>query len=76
MSQKEYDLLLYLADARERVVTREELLEKVWGYTYLSDDMRVVDVAVRRLREKLEKNPAEPEYIVTKRGAGYMFGLD
>ncbi|MDR0248811.1 MAG: response regulator transcription factor [Oscillospiraceae bacterium] len=76
LSQKEYDLLLYLADARERVVTREELLEKVWGYTYLSDDMRVVDVAVRRLREKLEKNPAEPEYIVTKRGAGYMFGLD
>ena len=72
LSQREFDLLLYLWQHKDRVVSREELMEKVWGYEYYGD-LRAVDVAVRRLREKLEENPAEPVYILTKRGAGYLF---
>ena len=55
----------------DRTVSREELLEKVWNYEYFGD-MRTVDVTVRRLREKIEDNPAQPRYIITKRGMGYM----
>jgi two-component system response regulator VicR len=73
LSPKEYELLLYLMTAKGRVVSREELLEKVWAYSFF-DDLRVVDVTVRRLREKLEENPAEPVFILTRRGAGYLFG--
>lgn len=74
LSQREFDLLLYLWRNGGKVVSREELMEKVWGYEYYGD-LRAVDVAVRRLREKIEENPAEPVYILTKRGAGYLFAL-
>jgi two-component system response regulator VicR len=57
------------------VSSREELMHKVWNYDYMGD-LRVVDVAIRRLREKVEPNPAEPKYILTKRGAGYLFSGD
>jgi two-component system response regulator VicR len=56
-----------------RVVSRQELMREVWQYDYFGD-LRAVDVAMRRLREKLEDNPAEPHYVMTKRGAGYYFG--
>jgi DNA-binding response OmpR family regulator len=72
LSQREYDLLLYLMRHTGAVASREELMHKVWNYDYMGD-LRVVDVAIRRLREKIEPNPAEPMYILTKRGAGYIF---
>lgn len=72
LSQREYDLLQYLMRRPDRVVSREELMEKVWNFDYYGD-LRAVDVAVRRLREKLEPNPADPVYILTRRGAGYLF---
>ena len=72
LSQREYDLLLYLTRNAGTVASREELMHKVWNYDYMGD-LRVVDVAIRRLREKIEPNPAEPVYILTKRGAGYLF---
>jgi two-component system response regulator VicR len=72
LSQREFDLLLYLWQRKNKVVSREELMEKVWGYEFYGD-LRAVDVAVRRLREKLEEYPAEPIYILTRRGAGYLF---
>lgn len=70
LTQREYELILYFLGAPGRVVSREELMEKVWGYDYYGD-LRAVDVAMRRLREKLEENPANPKYLLTKRGAGY-----
>ncbi len=72
LTQREYDLLFFLASQPEKVFTREELMEKVWNYEYYGD-LRTVDVTVRRLREKIETNPAQPEYILTKRGVGYLF---
>ncbi|MDR1670070.1 MAG: response regulator transcription factor [Oscillospiraceae bacterium] len=72
LSQREYDLLLYLMNRAGAVVSREELMHKVWNFDYVGD-LRVVDVAVRRLREKVEPTPAEPAYILTKRGIGYLF---
>ncbi len=69
---REFELLKFLAQSPEKIFSRETLLEKVWGYEYYGD-MRTVDVTVRRLREKLENNPADPKYIVTKRGVGYYF---
>lgn len=72
LSQREYELLLYMMRRMDAVVSREELMQNVWNYDYLGD-LRAVDVAVRRLREKVEKNPAEPEHILTRRGAGYIF---
>lgn len=72
LTQREYDLLNYLASHPGKVITRQQLLSEVWQYDYYGD-LRAVDVAVRRLREKLETNPAEPEYVMTKRGAGYYF---
>jgi two-component system response regulator VicR len=72
LTQKEYDLLLYLLNARGRVFSREELMSKVWNYDYFGD-MRTVDVTVRRLREKIEEDPGHPAYIMTRRGAGYYF---
>jgi two-component system response regulator VicR len=72
LSTKEYDLLKYFILNPEKVVTREELMEKVWNYDYFGD-MRTVDVTVRRLREKIETNPADPEHVITRRGAGYLF---
>ena len=70
LTQREYDLVCYFLTSAGRVVSREELMEKVWGYDYFGD-LRTVDVAMRRLREKLEEDPANPKYFMTKRGAGY-----
>lgn len=72
LTAKEFDLLELLMKNPRRVYSRENLMNIVWGYNY-QGDYRTVDVHVRRLREKLEKNPAEPEYIMTKWGVGYYF---
>jgi two-component system response regulator VicR len=70
LSHREFELILYLAQHQSEVITREALLEEVWGYDYFGD-VRTVDVTVRRLREKVETNPSRPEYICTRRGVGY-----
>ena len=70
LTQKEYDLLLYLIQERGVVFSREDLMQKVWNYDYFGD-MRTVDVTVRRLREKIEDDPGKPALILTKRGVGY-----
>lgn len=72
LTQREFNLLVHLMLKPGYVYSREQLLDQVWGYDYIGDD-RTVDVTVRRLREKLEINPAKPEYIHTKRGVGYYF---
>ena len=72
LTAKEYDLIALLMRNPRRVYSRENLMNIVWGYAY-TGDYRTVDVHIRRLREKLEKNPAEPEYIMTKWGVGYYF---
>ena len=72
LTQREYELLKFLIAAQGKVVSRQELMSEVWQYDYYGD-LRAVDVAVRRLREKLEDNPAEPSYVITKRGVGYYF---
>ena len=72
LTQKEYDLLLYLIQERGVVFSREDLMQKVWNYDYYGD-MRTVDVTVRRLREKIEDDPGKPTRILTRRGAGYYF---
>lgn len=70
LTLKEYDLLLFLAENRGRVYSRENLLDLVWGDSF-QGDIRTVDVHMRRLREKLETDPARPEYLLTKWGVGY-----
>lgn len=72
LSVREYDILTFLAAEPGKVFSREQLMENVWGYEYYGD-LRAVDVAIRRLREKLEDHPAQPRYIITKRGFGYYF---
>lgn len=72
LTLREFELLKFLAQYAGQVFSREALLEKVWGYEYYGD-MRTVDVTVRRLREKIEDDSAEPAYIMTKRGVGYYF---
>ncbi|SMC86644.1 response regulator [Papillibacter cinnamivorans] len=72
LTQREYELLRFLAARPDKVFSRDELMNQVWNYDFLGD-VRTVDVTVRRLREKIEKNPAEPEYIITRRGVGYLF---
>jgi DNA-binding response OmpR family regulator len=72
LKPKEFDLLLFLARHRGHVLSRELILERVWGWDFTGGS-RTVDVHVRWLREKIEQNPAEPERIVTVRGAGYRF---
>lgn len=72
LTAKEFDLLLLLAVNKGKVYTREELLEVIWGYEYFGD-VRTVDVHIRRLREKIEENSSQPEYILTKWGVGYFF---
>jgi len=69
---REFDLMKFLASQPNKVFSRQSLLESVWGYEYYGDD-RTVDVTVRRLREKVEDDPSEPRYIMTKRGVGYYF---
>ena len=70
LTMKEFDLIEFLMRNPDRVYSRESLLDLVWGYDY-QGDTRTVDVHIRRLREKLELNPARPEYIITKWGVGY-----
>ena len=70
LTMKEFDLMLFLMKNPGKVFSREKLLDLVWGYDYLGDT-RTVDVHIRRLREKLEMNPAQPEHIITKWGVGY-----
>lgn len=74
LTPKEFDLLKFLASNPNKVFTREELLNKVWSYEYFGD-ARTVDVTVRRLRMKIENEPDNPKYILTKRGVGYFFGM-
>ena len=69
---REFEVLKFLASQAGQVITREVLLEKVWGYEYFGD-VRTVDVTISRLRDKIEKNPSEPEIVMTKRGVGYYF---
>ena len=72
LTQREFELIKFLATSPGKVISRKELMSEVWQYDYYGD-LRAVDVAVRRLREKLEDNPAEPVYVMTKRGVGYYF---
>jgi two-component system response regulator VicR len=72
LTLREFELLKFLATQKGQVFSREELLEKVWGYEYFGD-VRTVDVTVRRIREKIEPNPSVPEFLATKRGIGYYF---
>jgi two-component system response regulator VicR len=72
LTPREFELLRFLASHAGQVFSREALLEEVWGYDYYGD-VRTVDVTVRRLREKIEDNPAQPELIKTRRGIGYYF---
>ncbi|MCI8384426.1 MAG: response regulator transcription factor [Clostridia bacterium] len=70
LTLREFEVLKFLASQPEQVVTRETLLEKVWGYEYFGD-IRTVDVTVRRIREKIEKDTSIPKILITKRGVGY-----
>lgn len=70
LTHREFELLHYLSKHIGQVMTREHLLQTVWGYDYYGD-VRTVDVTVRRLREKIEDNPSHPTWIVTRRGVGY-----
>ena len=72
LTAKEFDVIEFLMRNANRVYSREALLDSIWTYEYRSD-IRTLDVHIRRLREKLEDNPAEPKYIMTKWGVGYYF---
>lgn len=71
LTHREFELIQYLAKNSGKVMTREHLLQAVWGFEYFGD-VRTVDVTIRRLREKLETDPSRPEYIITRRGLGYL----
>ncbi len=73
LTQREYELLKFLASQPGKVFSREALMEHVWNYEGYMGDVRAVDVAIRRLREKVEDDPAQPQFIVTRRGLGYFF---
>jgi len=73
LTKKEYDLVRTLAARAGQVFSRETLMEQVWKFEGYVGDVRAVDVAIRRLREKLEDDPAEPRFIITRRGLGYVF---
>ncbi|WP_283584001.1 response regulator YycF [Limosilactobacillus difficilis] len=70
LTHREFELLHYLAQHLGQVINRENLLQTVWGYNYYGD-VRTVDVTVRRLREKIEDNPSQPKWLITRRGVGY-----
>ncbi|MBR3978074.1 MAG: response regulator transcription factor [Oscillospiraceae bacterium] len=72
LTAKEFDVIEFLMRNPNRVYSREMLLDTIWAYEYRSD-IRTLDVHIRRLREKLEENPADPQYIITKWGVGYYF---
>lgn len=71
LTHREFELIQYMAKNAGKVMTREHLLQTVWGYDYYGD-VRTVDVTIRRLREKIEDDPSKPEYITTRRGLGYV----
>ena len=73
LTQREYELLKFLASNPGKVFSREALMENVWNYEGYVGDVRAVDVAIRRLREKVEDDPASPQFVVTRRGLGYLF---
>ena len=73
-SKKEVQLILLFAENRDRVYNREELMRLIWGYSQVQPEDRTVDVAVRRLREKMEADPSKPRYILSVRGLGYRAG--
>ena len=73
LTQREYELLKFLASQPGKVFSREALMEHVWNYEGYVGDVRAVDVAIRRLREKVEDDPASPQFVVTRRGLGYYF---
>ncbi|MPM30275.1 Transcriptional regulatory protein WalR [bioreactor metagenome] len=73
LTQREYELIRFLTANAGKAFSREALMEKVWNYDGYVGDVRAVDVAVRRLREKLEDDPANPQFIITRRGLGYLF---
>ena len=73
LTQREFELLKFLAAQPEKVFSREALMEHVWNYEGYVGDVRAVDVAVRRLREKIEDDPANPSFVMTRRGLGYLF---
>lgn len=73
LTQREYELVKFLALHAGKVFSRQELMETVWNYEGFVGDVRGVDVTVRRLREKLEDDPAQPSFIMTRRGLGYYF---
>lgn len=73
LTQREYELIRFLASQPGKVFSREALMEHVWNYEGYVGDVRAVDVAVRRLREKIEDDPAAPQFVVTRRGLGYYF---
>ena len=75
LTTREYELLTFLASHPNKVYSRIDLMEQVWNYGYVGDDVRTVDVTVRRLREKIEDDPANPVFILTRRGAGYYFSV-
>jgi len=75
LTRREFEVLKYLAQKKGQVISREALLEKVWGYEYYGD-IRTVDVTVRRIREKIEKNTANPKILITKRGIGYYIATN
>ena len=75
LTQREYELVKTLASCRGQAVSRESLMKQVWNFEGFVGDVRAVDVAIRRLREKLEDDPADPKFIVTRRGLGYAFGI-
>ena len=70
LTLREFEVLKFLASQPGQVVTREALLERVWGYEYYGD-IRTVDVTVRRIRERIEKDTSNPQILITKRGVGY-----
>ena len=73
LSVREFDLLFYLMRRPGQLVSREQLLSDVWGYEFLGDSARTVDVTIWRLRSKIEKNPREPRHILSRRGFGYLY---
>lgn len=71
LTHREFELVYYMVRHNGKVMTREHLLQAVWGFEYYGD-VRTVDVTIRRLREKIEDDPSKPEYILTRRGLGYV----
>lgn len=76
LSELEFNIIVYLSNVPGQAVSREELLRQVWGYSGFLGDIRAVDLAIYRLRDKIEDDPAHPVFLVTKRGKGYLFEIE